>query len=160
MPTIRPRIDSAWFMARLADRRLSQRRLATLLHKHPSAVTMLFKGRRRMQLNDASIIAQALGTTLEQVIEAAGIDMPPGGGALMLVSGTIEAPSSKVVSKPPTPARRVHRPVNCSDDVLALCVQAPASPLHRWILYYASTQQFDPAAVGRLMVGHVPAIGA
>jgi transcriptional regulator with XRE-family HTH domain len=66
-------IDTQWFQDRLAEKKLSQRGLAKLLHLDSSAVSLTLRGRREMKLNEAADIARLLGVPVDEVLQHAGV---------------------------------------------------------------------------------------
>lgn len=66
-------IDTQWFTDRLAERRLSQRQLAKLMGIDSSAVSLMFRGKRKMTLDEAAQVAVLLQSSTQQVLEAAGV---------------------------------------------------------------------------------------
>lgn len=66
-------VDTRWFQNRLADQRLSQRKLAGMMGIDPSAVTLMFKGKRAMSAAEAATIARVIGVGVDEVLSRAGI---------------------------------------------------------------------------------------
>jgi hypothetical protein len=69
-----PQFNKKWFIDKLADHQLSQRRLAAMLHLDPAAMNRTFKGVRRMQLDEAAAFANVVGVPIEEVLVNAGIE--------------------------------------------------------------------------------------
>lgn len=69
-------IDTRWFQDRLADKRLSQRKLASMMNLDPAAVSLMFRGKRKMSAAEASEIAKLLGVEASEVLMRAGADAP------------------------------------------------------------------------------------
>lgn len=67
------RIDRDWFRTKLTEKNRSQRGLAKHIGIDPGAVTLMFKGERRMQLHEAEAIASFLGEPVIDVLRAAGL---------------------------------------------------------------------------------------
>jgi transcriptional regulator with XRE-family HTH domain len=67
-------INKKWFTDKLADHKISQRRLAEMMHLDPAAMNRTFKGSRKMQLDEAANIAKFMGVSIEEVLANAGID--------------------------------------------------------------------------------------
>ena len=65
-------VDTRWFQNRLADKRLSQRKLASHLHLDPAAVSLMIRGKRKISAAEAAEIARLLGVTVEEVLMRAG----------------------------------------------------------------------------------------
>lgn len=92
-------VDSRWFQSQLALNRLSQRRLAKLIGLDPSAVSLMFRGKRRMTAEEAAMVSRLLNVDVQEVMTRAGID-------LRGVLGVLEAPTAKggeVGVEPPAP---------------------------------------------------------
>lgn len=68
-------IDKKWFLQRLADRQLSQRKLARLMDVDASAITHVLNGKRRLQLTEAQRLARFLGVNTEDVLSHAGLKL-------------------------------------------------------------------------------------
>jgi transcriptional regulator with XRE-family HTH domain len=69
------RIDTAWFRARLDDRRMSQRELARSLGLDSGAVSLMFRGKRTMKIAEAVSIASLLGVPADDVMRHAGVQI-------------------------------------------------------------------------------------
>jgi hypothetical protein len=67
------RIDRDWFRTKLTEKNRSQRGLAKHIGIDPGAVTLMFKGERRMQLHEAEAIASFIGEPVIDVLRAAGL---------------------------------------------------------------------------------------
>lgn len=67
------KIDTQWFVDRLADRDLSQRGLAKLMNLDPAAVSLMFRGRRKMTMAEAAQLATILDVAPADMFERAGI---------------------------------------------------------------------------------------
>lgn len=68
-------VDTRWFQNRLADRRISQRKLATVLNLDPSAVSLMLRGKRQMSAAEAAEVSRVLDVDVEEVLRHAGISM-------------------------------------------------------------------------------------
>lgn len=71
-----PHIDTHWFQSQLADRRLSQRKLAQLMGVDPGAVSLMINGKRRMTMEEAAEIARLLHVDVTEVMTKAGVSAP------------------------------------------------------------------------------------
>lgn len=69
-------IDTRWFQDRLADKRLSQRKLASMMNLDPAAVSLMIRGKRKMSAAEAAEIAKFLGVEASEVLVKAGADAP------------------------------------------------------------------------------------
>lgn len=72
------KIDAAWFRSKLTQKNRSQRALAKHLALDPGAITLMFGGKRRMQMDEAKKIAVFLGEQLTDVLRAAGMPIETG----------------------------------------------------------------------------------
>lgn len=66
-------IDTRWFQDRLADKRMSQRKLASVMNLDPAAVSLMFRGRRKMSAAEAAEVARILNVEVDEVLRRAGI---------------------------------------------------------------------------------------
>lgn len=66
-------INTDWFKGLMADRRISQRELAKKLGVDHSALSLTFRGKRNMKMNEAADLARLLGVPVADVMENAGI---------------------------------------------------------------------------------------
>lgn len=152
-------IDSRWFQNRLADRRMSQRGLAKKLGLDPAAVSLMFRGKRRMQMHEAAEVARLLGCTMDEVLEHAGIRAPMGGHVDLMersiplvywMDGEGELHTIE-------PGERVDATAHLPDDVIACQCRTAMSPLEhmdRWLLFFTAPSKsgVQPDAVGRYSV--------
>ena len=61
-------VDTRWFQAQLADRRLSQRKLASLMGLDPGAVSLALHGKRKLSAAEVADIARLLGVGVDEVM--------------------------------------------------------------------------------------------
>lgn len=66
-------IDTQWFTDRLTQRQLSQRGLAKLMGLDPAAISLMFRGKRRMTLAEAAQLAVLLDVSTTEMLERAGL---------------------------------------------------------------------------------------
>jgi transcriptional regulator with XRE-family HTH domain len=140
-------LDQKWFLDRLSYKRLSQRQLAKSLGVHPSAISLMLKGKRRIQLHEATEIASVLGTPIDALLDAAGLEIPRENRSLVPVVGWVDR-TGEVHTNPPEGPKRVNRPTGMPDGTAALRI-LDQSPMHGWIIYYVESDLVDPMAVGR-----------
>jgi len=74
-------INGKWFRAKLVEKSRSQRQLAKHLGLDPAAITLMLRGDRRMQLDEAKSIAAFIGEPLIDVLRAAGLPLRQSGSA-------------------------------------------------------------------------------
>lgn len=68
--------NSAWFAAKLSDKGMSQRQLARLMGIDASAVSLMLRGRRKMDVKEAGEVARLLGVPVDEVLRHAGVAVP------------------------------------------------------------------------------------
>lgn len=152
-------VDTRWFRQRLAERRLSQRGLARQLGLDPAAVSLMFRGKRRMQMSEAADVARLLGVPIDEVLAHAGVRAPAGGPAdlpdrsLPLVHWV----DGHGEMHPLAPGERVEMRAALPDDaVVAQCrtAMSPLEHMDRWLLAFSAPTKpgVQPDAVGRYAV--------
>lgn len=70
-----PSVDTVWFTDRLRDRGLSQRGLAKLMDIDPAAISLTFRGKRKLTLDEAAQLAVLLNVSTTDVLERAGMPL-------------------------------------------------------------------------------------
>lgn len=73
LATMTKPIDTTWFVNRLSERELSQRALAKLMGLDPAAVSLMFRGKRKMSMEEAAQLAALFDVTPTEMFERAGI---------------------------------------------------------------------------------------
>lgn len=68
-------MDTTWFRDKLKDKKLSQRGLAKLIELDPAAVSLMFRGMRKMTPHEAHQISMILGVPILEIMRRAGIDV-------------------------------------------------------------------------------------
>lgn len=142
-------INTHWFQNRLADRRLSQRGLAKKLGLDPAAVSLMFRGKRRMQMHEAADVAHLLGVTMNEVLEHAGIRAPTNGHPTAPQHLDLLERSVPLVYwmdgegelHTIEPGERVDITASLDEDVVACQCRTAMSPLQhmdRWLLFFAA----------------------
>lgn len=71
------KIDKDWFFNKLLQRERSLRGLARHMRIDPSAVSRMFSGERRMQMDEITKIASFLGVSASEVLLHAGVSLRP-----------------------------------------------------------------------------------
>lgn len=99
------RVDTRWFQNALADKRLSQRKLASMLGLDPAAVSLMIRGRRKLSAAEAAEIARFLGVSVEEVLTRAGVGITIPKGKASMNAQRIESATSGQ-SPPASPAPR------------------------------------------------------
>lgn len=145
-------IDTQWFVDRIADKKLSQRRLAKLLGMDPSSFSLLLHGKRRMNIDRATDIARLLGVPVATVIRKAGVivDEHTGHRSIPLV-GTLDAEGRATMDWAATKERV---PVNAElpPDAVALrwrTMQTAGDLWDGWMNICTTPQEPSPDMIGR-----------
>jgi len=68
-------IDGDWFRQKLAEVKKSQNALGRHLGLHSAAMTLMFKGRRQMKLEEAEKIARFINASTDEVLSHAGVKL-------------------------------------------------------------------------------------
>lgn len=134
-------INTAWFVERLAERRISQRQLARLMGLDPAAISLMLRGKRRMTVDEAAQMAVLLQSTTTDVLVAAGV--PVLGGERVPVLGHLQPDGTVVLS-----AEGAHDTVEAPPGipVEAAAVQSRAGDLTDGWLYFTSQAHGKPDA--------------
>lgn len=153
---VRPRIDkmtidTRWFQDRLADKDMSQRGLARLMGLDPAAVSYMFRGKRRIQLDEAAKMARVLGLPLDEVLKHSGVQ-PEKGPETTAVVGVLSGDMELVMGPAPGP-KRADLPPESPPNTVAVRVVAPDGPLGAYdgaVVFFAPSDGISADAVGRL----------
>ena len=142
-------MDAKWFQARIKDQRKSQRALARVLNIDPSQVTNMLKGRRRMQLTEASTIAAFLNAPVEEVLRHAGLSVSTGSRRAML-AGHIDEHGEIHLSD--RPEADVDAPATAPEGTIAVRMRTGEMLMRNALVFFLPATGVDPAAIGRLAV--------
>jgi transcriptional regulator with XRE-family HTH domain len=145
-------VNADWFRQQLALRRLSQRKLARFLELDPSAITLTLKGKRRMQLDEASRIAVFLGVPVEQVLKNAGLALEQNQPRLVALYGAVNRDSQIEFFDDQT---TVEVPPALPSAVVAVVVMNHDSLIHRALAYFLLEDSINPGAIGRLSIARL-----
>ena len=83
-------MNTEWFLQKLAERRLSQRGLAKLMSLDPSAVSLMFRGKRKMTIQEAAQMAVLLDVPPTDVLTNAGVQLPPPAKMVPMIGYVVE----------------------------------------------------------------------
>jgi transcriptional regulator with XRE-family HTH domain len=88
-----PSVDTQWFRGLLAERRMSQRKLAKAMHLDPAALSLLLRGRRNLRLKEAEQLSSLLQIPLGEILAHFGVKAlaPNGDTSNIPVIGTVDA---------------------------------------------------------------------
>lgn len=143
-------INTRWFKERMADRHLTQRKVAKSLELDPAAISLLLRGQRRLQMDEAAEMAQLLGVPLNEVLVAAGIDPEAGAKGAVSVVGWVDD-SGEVHMKRPDGPRKVAAPMGMPEAAVALRYQT-RGPTDGWMAFYVPATEVPADAIGQMCV--------
>lgn len=134
-------INTQWFRDRMADKKISQRRLAMLMNLDPAAASLMFRAKRRMSPYEAHQVSQILGVPLNEVLRHAGIDVTDD---VRKVPITSYLDAEGVIHLMPSRTHdHVLAPADCPVGTYAVQVRSPATLLDSWMLF-VNPAQVDP----------------
>jgi len=143
-------INTMWFKDRLKEREISMRRLAKLMNLDPSAISLMFSGRRAMRTDEANQIANLLGLDVSEVLRRSGVPVEEG---IRHVSVTLRAiENGKVENIPSETVRRYPAPIDVPPNAEAVQIQDDNSNLDGWIMYSGLAKKDFASSTGRLCV--------
>lgn len=146
-------VDTKWFLHLLEDKGFTQRSFGPVVGINRSSLNRLLNGRRGLQVDEASLMARALGVPLEMMLAKFGIAPDKAQRGSVAIIGTVSPRSGRIASKLATGApRKADRPLDATDSTLAVFLAAENSPFHGWTFYAAKLQALEPTAIGRLSI--------
>ena len=142
-------MDTQWFIDRLAQRGMSQRGLAKLMNVDSSAVSLMFRGKRKITLEEAAQLAVLLDTTPQEILEHTGVRVPAG-DRMVKVIGFMQGDTSVHLA-----GEGAHEMVEAPPGLpgRAAAIQARTAGTDRavwdgWLYYVAEDQMNPQAALG------------
>ena len=131
-------MDTGWFRDLLAARKISQRTLAKMMEMDHSAVSLLLRGKRRMQPEEAHFLAQALGVKTTEVLRRAGVAVRDDVQQVPITS-FIDC-DGDVVLLPDKTHDSVAGPADCPKGTYAVQVRCHSDPTDGWLVFTSPTQ--------------------
>lgn len=144
-------VDSQWFTDRLAERRLSLRGLAKLMEMSPSSLSLRLNGRYKITMEEATVMANLLGVTFEEIVLRAGIKVPKDPSRSVRVVGHVTAGVVKMTKT----GGSVARPIPLPGGVVAIkggSIGVARGVEGGWTFFYNPSHKLQPEAVGQLSV--------
>lgn len=156
-------IDKAWFIGKLADHQRSMRDMAKHIDVDVAKLSRTFSGERKMQMAEATKIAQFLGTHVTEVLRHAGmqIDSEDQTSRIMLAATITEAGKVERIMEPLALPRHVVDRANAAitirgrGNILAAQVRAltgPLAVLDDAVLLFGPTDTVENDAIGTLSI--------
>lgn len=147
------KIDTNWFNAKLADLQLSQRQLAKKMGMDPSAISLMFRGRREMRMTEAADIASLIGVPVADVLQHAGLPVAPATVRMVPIVGYIDG-EGEVHADWDREADQVAAPSDAPKHTVALQYKTAMSRLELvdgWVVFTTPPSgNIAPEAIGRL----------
>ena len=143
-----------WFRDRLAERNMSLRQLARQIDLDPSAVSLTFRGKRKMTLQEANNISVLLGLPVTEVIRQAGIAVEQDVQGVKLV-GFVDA-KSNIKAFPSSQSRRIPAPPDVPSDGVALQIRAANNLYDGWMVFVGPANDMPYLCLDRICVVTLP----
>ncbi|MCA3246521.1 MAG: helix-turn-helix transcriptional regulator [Azospirillum sp.] len=147
-------IDTNWFQGRIKDVKKSQRELATVLGIDPAQVTNMLRGKRRMQLSEAAIIAQFLNVPVEEVLAHAGLPVNGGARRVKLVGFVDDVGEVHLSDKNEAD---VEAPAMAPEGTIAVRMRSNDMLMRGGLMFFKPGQGVEAGAIGRLSVCRIAA---
>lgn len=144
-------VDRRFFDTLMANKKLSLRALASRMDMKHSQLSLTFSGQRRMQLDEATKLAEIFGVPLHRIAEAAGVADARSNGkrvdvlGAMTGSGAVEIYGDGVIE-------RTIAPDGLPDNIIAVqahTVDSPNSWMDGFVFFCVKPSQVEPDAIGR-----------
>jgi len=151
-------VDRRFFETLMASKKMSMRALAARMGMTHSQLSLTFSGQRRMQLDEASMLAEILGAPLHRVAEAAGVARAKANGRRCDVVGCVTARGTVELYGPGIIERTQVPDAGLPDDVIAVqarTADTPASWMDGWVFFCSRTGEVEPDALGRFCLAKI-----
>lgn len=154
-------VDRRFFESIMTAKKLSMRALAAKMDKTHSQLSLVFSGQRRMQLDEAAVMAEILGVPLHRIAEAAGVGKAGKAGVRRVeVIGAMN-PRGIVDLYPKGVVERATLPeAGLPDNTIAVqarTADSPASWMDGWVFFCAKASEVEPDATGRFCLAKTDA---
>ncbi|MFN7609908.1 MAG: helix-turn-helix domain-containing protein, partial [bacterium] len=153
MPTRKQQqVDTQWFQERLRERDVSQRRLAKMLSLDPSALSLMFRGRRKMTTVEAAELSRILGVPLDEVMLHAGATGAQPVTTIPLVYSIDD--QGELHAK--RPGERVHALGDLPEAAVAARNEDRHSAYFGWTYFYVPRPNIPIEAIGKKCIVQIP----
>lgn len=128
---------------------MSQRGLAKLMGVDGSAVSLMFRGKRKMTLDEAAQLAVLLDTTAQEILERSGVRVPAGDTQVKVI-GYMQGDASVVLAGEGA-HEMVDAPMHMPARTVAIQARTAGTDRAVWDgwLYFVAEEQMNPqVAVG------------
>lgn len=141
-------METTWFKGQLADKKLSQRAFAKLLDLDHAAISLMFRGKRRMTPTEAKKIADVLGVKVTEVLRRAGVAVQDD---VQRVPITCYINGNGVVTLFPEKTHdSVVGPADCPKGTYAVQCRCPSQPQDGWLVFVSPAQNMAEQQMDRL----------
>jgi len=151
--------DTRWFKTVIADKNLRQKDIAKQLQLDASAVSLMLRGKRDIKLEEAGELARILGVSVQEILDHAGVDLPPDyvGVESVPVIGWIDDAGCLHEGKGLLGPKRAVAPPQCVQGTVAARFQLSGavggfSMRDGWLIYWLPVEYVQPEAIGRKAV--------
>lgn len=143
-------INTTWFVEQLERRKLSQRGLAKLMGIDPSAVSLMFRGQRRITLDEAAQMAVLLDVTATDILVNAGVKLAPAISSVKLIGSVSDDHS--VVMFGEGNHELADGPVSLPSTAVCIRCQmsSPSEFMDGWLLFANNTSGNPDQAIDTL----------
>jgi transcriptional regulator with XRE-family HTH domain len=162
--SVPPKINVRWFKDQIERRGLSQRQIARVLGFNQSVISHMFRGDRRLKLEEAIKWAEILEVPLEEVLVNAGLPVSAKLSAILLpdsksnpqseIVGFIDEHFSVILH---SEGVKVHNPAGQSAVLALRCQTSGRNDFDGALMFYSQLgPDIDPEMIGRLcLVKHI-----
>jgi len=131
-------MDTTWFRDKLKDKKLSQRGLAKLIELDPAAVSLMFRGMRKMTPHEAHQISMILGVPILEIMRRAGIDVTEDMRKAPIAAHMDS--DGNIIAMPVGTHDTATSPGDCPVGTYAVQVRAHNSVKDGWLLFVTPAQ--------------------
>jgi plasmid maintenance system antidote protein VapI len=147
MTNTNKQFNKPWFISRLQAIKLSQRRLAKMIDLDPSAVTLMFNGRRRITSDEVHKIANLFNVGVQEVMRHAGIDVTDDVRKVKIKGYIGEKSRVTLFDKPPFDVAVA--PADVPNDSFCLQVRQAGSSNDGWLIFVSGEKTTAHSLIDR-----------
>jgi transcriptional regulator with XRE-family HTH domain len=141
-------MDTAWFRQQLVARKITQRTLAKQMNLDHAAVSLMLRGKRRMQPKEAQQLADVLGVKTTEILRRAGTAVRDDVQRVPITS-YING-NSEVTLFPQKTHDSVEGPADCPKGTFAIQCRCPSKPQDGWLMFIAPGQNVPEKHLDKL----------
>lgn len=144
---LQPQFNKEWFVNRLQALKISQRKLAKMIDLDPSAVTLMFTGRRKITPDEVHQIAGIFNVPVTEVMRHAGVDVTDDVRKVK-IKGYI-GEKSRVTLIESTPVDTAIAPADVPNDSFCLQVRHPGATNDGWLIFVSGEKTTAQSLIDR-----------